>query len=119
MGRVKKLDTSFNASYNHTNSSSQFTSQQLTLFGDNYRLTTIHIGCVLDEFGIGIENILITCPVNSGKGYDWILPISADKATNITTDLTVEENENHGTWFRIKSQLRESKSQNDRTGTGG
>ncbi|MEX0663111.1 MAG: hypothetical protein WEA58_14450 [Balneolaceae bacterium] len=120
IGRVKKLDKKFNASYNLTPSSEKFTNQQVELFGDEYRLTSVHIGYVLDDFGVGIKNIIITCPVNSGKGHKWLLPLVKGVTENVTIDINEPEktNEEQDERFKIRPEKQKDKSKNDRTGTG-
>lgn len=116
IGRVKKLDKKYNASYNLTESSEKYTNQQYELFGNEYRLTSVHIGYVLDDFGVGIKNIIITCPVNSGKSSKWLFPL---EISSTKQDVTLETNEEQNERFRVKSEIQKDKSKNDRTGTGG
>ncbi len=90
IAKVKKLDDNFNASYHHTSSSRDYTSQNFELFGEEHKLTSVHIGYVLDSFGVGISNMAVVCPVNKGKGHTWIIPIDGHTTMTGTLDFQTE-----------------------------
>ncbi|RNC84469.1 MAG: hypothetical protein ED557_05670 [Balneola sp.] len=122
IARVKKLDKNFNASYNHTPSSRDYTSQNYELFGEEHKLTSVHIGYVLDGFGVSISNMAIVCPVNKGKRYTWIIPI--DGSTTMTGSLSfpngpTDADTNADDRFKVKtysddeSEVNENQTQHE------
>ena len=120
--RVKKLDKNFNASYNHTHESTNYCNQG-DLFGGKFCLTNLHIGYRLNEFGIDFNDIIITCPINSGKTNRWKFSLTSalpiETTTTATLDFPEEGSEEQDERFRIKPELQKGQSKNDRTGTGG
>lgn len=116
IARIKKLDKKHLAGYNHTASSRDYTNQQCELFGRNYRLTSVHIGYILDDFGVSIREVVVTCPIQSGKRNEWKFRIN--KVTQNTVPNT-ESNHGQTKGYKYTYKARKDQSKNGGTGTGG
>src|SRR5690625_1430191 len=122
-GKVKKLDRRHLARYHHTPTSKDYTSQgsnQGELFGTDYQLTNVHIGYILDDLGIGIREVVITCPVQNGRSNEWKFMIASSvKDTPEVDGIFNSYSEGGNGGYKLNPKAPKDQSKDARTGTGG